>query len=163
MATAFNDGTKHEDIAKMIVLTSHNILERPIDLLLLRLCRSYQELSLYITMKLQTAGRISDGEEEFQNFGNLLKVCCMFAVDRSSNCLISFQLYSSKASRIPDLDKNWDFPKIHAHQHVFDDLRRKGAARNFGTKIDEALHGSARNAYLRQTNFKDVAPQVILF
>ncbi|KAJ7815570.1 hypothetical protein B0H14DRAFT_3745648 [Mycena olivaceomarginata] len=144
MSTAFNDGTKHEDISKMIVLTAHNVLERPVDLLLLQLCRSYQELSLYVTMKRQTTDRIHDGEEELKNFGCLLK------------------LYIQKASRTPGLDeKNWEFPKIHAHKHVFDDIRRKGAARNFGTKIDEALHGSARNTYLRQTNFKNVAPQIL--
>jgi hypothetical protein len=49
---------------------------------------------------------------------------------------------------------------MHSHQHLFDDIENKGAALNFGTKIDEAMHGSARNTYLRQTNFKDVAPQV---
>ncbi|KAJ7841566.1 hypothetical protein B0H14DRAFT_3693937 [Mycena olivaceomarginata] len=110
MSIAFNDGSKHEDISKMIVLTAHNVLDRPVDLLLLQLCRSYQELSF----------------------------------------------------RIPGLDeKSWEFPKIHVHKHVFDDIQRKGAARNFGTKIDEALHGSARNTYLRQTNFKNVAPQIL--
>ncbi|KAJ7301222.1 hypothetical protein DFH08DRAFT_996074 [Mycena albidolilacea] len=144
MSTAFNDGTKHEDISKMIVLTAHNVLERPVDLLLLQVCRSYQELSLYVTMKRQTTDRIHDGEEELKNFGRLLK------------------LYIQKASRTPGLDeKSWEFPKIHAHKHVFDDIRRKGAARNFGTKIDEALHGSTRNTYLRQTNFKNVAPQIL--
>ncbi|KAJ7327972.1 hypothetical protein DFH08DRAFT_940723 [Mycena albidolilacea] len=35
--------------------------------------KHYQKLSLYVTMKLQTADRIHDGEEEFKNFGCLLK------------------------------------------------------------------------------------------
>ncbi|KAJ7824744.1 hypothetical protein B0H14DRAFT_3110853 [Mycena olivaceomarginata] len=132
MSTAFNDGSKHEDISKMMVLASHNVLERPVDRLLLQLCRSYQELSLYVTMKLQTADRIHDGEEEFKNFGCLLK------------------LYIEKTSQIPGLDeKSWEFPKVHAHQHVFDDIRRK------------VMHGSARNTYLRPTNFKNVAPQIL--
>ncbi|KAJ6480393.1 hypothetical protein C8R45DRAFT_1054375 [Mycena sanguinolenta] len=135
MSTAFNDGTKHEDISKMIVLTSHNVLDRHVDRLLLQLCRCYQELSLYATMKLHTADRIHDGEEVFAKFGRLLKVC----LD----------------------EKDFNFPKMHAHQHLFDDIRRKGVGRNFGTKIDEALHGSARATYLRQTNFKDVAPQIL--
>ncbi|KAJ6451798.1 hypothetical protein C8R45DRAFT_1057103 [Mycena sanguinolenta] len=144
MSIAFNDGTKHEDIAKMIVLASHNILERPIDRLLLQLCRSYQELSLYATMKLQTTDRIDDGEEELKKFGSLLAE------------------YAAKAGRIPGLDdKNWDFPKIHAHRHLFDDIRRKGVSRNFGAKIDEAVHGSIRTTYQRQTNFKDIAPQIL--
>jgi hypothetical protein len=74
MSTAFNDGSKHEDISKMIVLAAHNVLERPVDRLLLQLCRSYQELSLYVTMKWQTTDRIHDGEEELKNFGCLIKV-----------------------------------------------------------------------------------------
>jgi hypothetical protein len=74
MSIAFNDGSKHEYITKMMVLASHNVLGRPVDRLLLQLCRSYQELSLYVTMKLQTVDRIHDGEEEFKNFGHLLKV-----------------------------------------------------------------------------------------
>ncbi|KAF7354542.1 hypothetical protein MSAN_01366900 [Mycena sanguinolenta] len=95
-------------------------------------------------MKLQTAARICDGEEELRNFGIVLKE------------------YIEKADRIPGLDsKNFDFPKIHAHKHLFDDIRRKGVSRNFGAKIDEALHGSIRNTYQRQTNFKDVAPQIL--
>ncbi|KAJ6451940.1 hypothetical protein C8R45DRAFT_848162 [Mycena sanguinolenta] len=144
MSIAFNDGTKHEDIAKMIVLASHNVLERPIDRLLLQLCRSYQELSLYATMKLQTTDRIHDGEEELEKFGSLLAE------------------YVAKAGRIPGLDdKNWNFPKIHAHKHLFDDIRRKGVSRNFGAKIDEAVHGSIRTTYQRQTNFKDIAPQIL--
>ncbi|KAJ7038856.1 hypothetical protein C8F04DRAFT_950739 [Mycena alexandri] len=139
MSTAFNDGSKHEDVSKIIILVSHYVLVEEIDVLLLQICRSYQELSLYITMKLQTADRIADGREELQNFGRLC----------------------SDSAESELLTKNWNFPKMHAHQHAFDDIQRKGAARNFGTKIDEAMHGSARNAYLRQTNFKNVAPQIL--
>ncbi|KAF7344565.1 hypothetical protein MSAN_01938500 [Mycena sanguinolenta] len=144
MSTAFNDGTKHEDVSKMIVLTCHNVLEHPVDRLLLQLCRCYQELSLYATMKLQTTERIHDAEEVQAQFAHLL------------------QLYIEKCRTIPGLDdKDWNFPKIHGHKHLFDDIRRKGVARNFGAKIDEALHGSARATYLRQTNFKNVAPQIL--
>jgi hypothetical protein len=57
-------------------------------------------------------------------------------------------------------DKNWDFPKMHSHRHLFDDIENKGVSLNFGTKIDEAMHGPARATYLRQTNFRDVADQV---
>ncbi|KAJ7703729.1 hypothetical protein B0H17DRAFT_1157115 [Mycena rosella] len=60
-----------------------------------------------------------------------------------------------------DDGKNWNFPKMHVHTHAFDDIENKGVSRNFGTKIDEVMHGSTRNAYLRQTNFKNVAPQIL--
>lgn len=71
---SFNDGSKHDDVAKMIILATHDILVDKVDLLLLQLCRSYQELSLYITMKLHTEEKIADGRKEYQNFGRLMKV-----------------------------------------------------------------------------------------
>ncbi|KAJ7443500.1 hypothetical protein B0H11DRAFT_2091370 [Mycena galericulata] len=145
MSMSFNDGTKFEDVSKMIILASHNILVEEIDVLLLQLCRSYQELSLYITLKLHTDNTIGDGREEFKNFG----------------CLLKLYIDACPDDEFLGDGKNWNFPKIHAHQHAFDDIVRKGVSRNFGAKIDEAMHASTRNTYLRQTNFKNVAPQIL--
>ncbi|KAJ7622984.1 hypothetical protein B0H17DRAFT_1164466 [Mycena rosella] len=105
MGTAFNDGTKHEDISKQILFTTHNFLTDDVDLALLKVIRSYQELSLLVTLKKHTPETIAVGRQELVNFGEYMT--------------------------------------------------------NFGTKIDEAMHGSTRNAYLRQTNFKNVAPQIL--
>jgi hypothetical protein len=58
--------------------------------------------------------------------------------------------------------KSWNFPKAHSHKHLFQDIRRKGATRNFNTKYDEKGHGPLKDAYDAQTNFKDVGPQVRL-
>ncbi|KAJ6520588.1 hypothetical protein DFH09DRAFT_1193954 [Mycena vulgaris] len=140
MSTTFNDGSKHEDVSKQILLASHNVFTDPHDLALLKVIRSYQELNAYVTLKLHTTETIAAGRAELENFGELMN------------------LYIDTCD---EDDKNWDFPKMHGHTHVFDDIERKGAARNFGTKIDEAMHGSARSAYLRQTNFKNVAPQIL--
>ncbi|KAG1775238.1 hypothetical protein EV702DRAFT_1180452 [Suillus placidus] len=60
-----------------------------------------------------------------------------------------------------DLTKNWNFPKVHALTHAFPDIRAKGAARNFSTRPNEKQHGPLKRAYLRQTNHKDVANQVL--
>ncbi|KAH9168438.1 hypothetical protein EDB89DRAFT_1855509 [Lactarius sanguifluus] len=59
--------------------------------------------------------------------------------------------------------KDWNFPKMHALVHSFDDIKAKGATRNYNTKPNEKLHGPLKKAYLRQTNFKDVAPQILKF
>ncbi|KAJ6623311.1 hypothetical protein B0H10DRAFT_2162561 [Mycena sp. CBHHK59/15] len=123
MNVTFNDGSKHEDISKMMLFAAHNILTDKPGHLLLECIRSYLELDMYVTLQLQTTETIAAGTE--------------FA------------------------DKNWDFPKMHSHTHIFDDIDRKGATRNFGTKIDESMHGPARAAYLRQTNFKGVAAQIL--
>lgn len=57
-------------------------------------------------------------------------------------------------SDIPDLKKNWNFPKIHTHLHAPADIRAKGVTRNYNTKPSEKAHGSLKQAYKRQTNFK---------
>lgn len=44
---------------------------------------------------------------------------------------------------------------------MFDDIVGKGASRNFTTKPFEKLHGPLKNAYKDQTNFKEVAEQVL--
>ncbi|KAJ7265150.1 hypothetical protein C8J57DRAFT_1622209 [Mycena rebaudengoi] len=139
----FNDGSKHEDIAKTMVYAAHNVLTDKLGLLLLQAVRSYVELDMYASLKLHTTGTIAAGRRELQKFGDLMKE------------------YIAACQGTDFEAKNWDFPKMHSHQHLFDDIENKGAALNFGTKIDEAMHGSARNTYLRQTNFKDVAPQIL--
>ncbi|KAJ7440387.1 hypothetical protein FB451DRAFT_1344114 [Mycena latifolia] len=149
---SFNDGGKHEDISKMILYAVHNILTDRLGLTLLRTVRSYLELNAYVGLQLHTPDTIAAGREELQNFGQLIKV----RVQSSSWLAL---LTGSRNMRRPD--KNWNFPKMHLHKHVFDDIERKGVTKNFGTKIDEAMHGPARAAYLRQTNFKDVAPQIL--
>lgn len=55
--------------------------------------------------------------------------------------------------------KDWNFPKLHALVHSFDDIVAKGVTRNYNTKPNEKLHHPLKNAYMR-TNFKDVASQV---
>jgi hypothetical protein len=55
--------------------------------------------------------------------------------------------------------KDWNFPKLHALVHSFDDVVAKGVTRNYNTKPNEKLHHPLKKAYMR-TNFKDVASQV---
>jgi hypothetical protein len=68
------------------------------------------------------------------------------------------QKYADKHS-----EKEWDFPKLHTHQHLFDDIENKGVTRNFNTKPNENLHGPLKTAYKLRTNFKNVASQVCVF
>jgi hypothetical protein len=65
-----------------------------------------------------------------------------------------------RAKNTDDLDgKSWDFPKIHALQHIFDDIVAKGATRNYNSKTNESLNRPLKQKYTH-TNFKDVAEQV---
>lgn len=69
------------------------------------------------------------------------------------------QKYIEMTKDLPQ-PKNWNFPKIHTHQHLFDDIRAKGVTRNYSTKPNEKLHGPLKKSYRLRTNFKDVAGQV---
>ncbi|KAI9432908.1 hypothetical protein H4582DRAFT_1820331 [Lactarius indigo] len=59
--------------------------------------------------------------------------------------------------------KNWNFPKMHALVHGFDDIKAKGASRNYNTKSNEKMHGFLRKLYLNRTNFKRVASQILKY
>ncbi|KAJ7735230.1 hypothetical protein B0H14DRAFT_3613738 [Mycena olivaceomarginata] len=136
---SFNDGSKHEDIAKMMIFAAHNILTTETDkigVLLLACIRSYLELDMYAGLELHTADTIADERRQLQKFDQSLK-----GTDFA--------------------DKNWNFPKAHLHQHLFDDIERKGVTRNYNTKISEPMHRPLRDAYHNQTNFKNVQPQIL--
>ncbi|KAK0495606.1 hypothetical protein EDD18DRAFT_1106221 [Armillaria luteobubalina] len=38
--------------------------------------------------------------------------------------------------------KNWNFPKAHSHQHLFDDIEAKGITLNYNTKPNKSMHSS---------------------
>jgi hypothetical protein len=59
--------------------------------------------------------------------------------------------------------KQWNFLKMHALSHSFDNIEAKGATCNYYTKPTEKLHAPLKNSYARQTNFRDVAMQVYIF
>ncbi|KAK7059249.1 hypothetical protein R3P38DRAFT_3303349 [Favolaschia claudopus] len=133
---SFNDGSKHEDIAKMMVYASHDVLTDKAGFLLLQCLRSYLEVDLYVGLELHTAETIAAGRRHLQKFDRLMKE------------------YQNTCVDTPFGEKNWNFPKMHLQQHAFDDIVRKGASRNFGAKIDESMHAATRAAYLRQTFLK---------
>ncbi|KAJ7668837.1 hypothetical protein B0H17DRAFT_1142390 [Mycena rosella] len=125
MNITFNDDSKNEDIAKMMLFAAHNVLVDVPGVQLLQCVRSFLELNMYVSLEVHTSKTIAAGERT--EYG----------------------------------DKSWNFPKMHSHQHVFDDIKNKGATRNFGTKISESMHGPIRQTYHRLTNFKNVTPQLI--
>ena len=54
----------------------------------------------------------------------------------------------------------WNFPKMHSHVHLFDDILAKGVTRNMNTKPNEKMHGPLKQSYQLQTNFKETDEQV---
>ncbi|KAI6154717.1 hypothetical protein BKA82DRAFT_4326366 [Pisolithus tinctorius] len=94
-----------------------------------------------------------------------LLLCCLHAY-------IGFDMYTTLELHMTHtLATGWEalatfnsliqnFPKNHTHMHVFDDIEAKGVTHNFNMKPNEKMHGPLKEAYQKQTNFKDVAQQV---
>jgi hypothetical protein len=72
----FNDGSKHEDIAKMMVFAAHTILTDKLGFSLLQAIRGYVELDMYASFKLHTSGTIAAGRRAHERFGELINVSC---------------------------------------------------------------------------------------
>ncbi|KAJ7508184.1 hypothetical protein B0H11DRAFT_1848468 [Mycena galericulata] len=143
MNTSFNDGSKHEDIAKMMLFVAHNVLVDDAGLLLLQALRSYLEYRTSLSLEVHTSQTIADGKREVLALDSVMKD------------------YISACEGSEHGEKNWNFPKFHARQHAFEDIENKGASRNFGTETSESMHGKIRQTYHRLTNFKDVTPQLV--
>ncbi|KAF9537471.1 hypothetical protein CPC08DRAFT_651734 [Agrocybe pediades] len=141
MKIDFADGSKWEDISKIIVYASHNVLTSTSTKRgyhLLKLIRSYLELDMYASLTVHTDRTIAAGREELQKYNTLL------------------QEYIAHYET-----KSWNFPKSHSHIHMFDDILRKGVTRNFNSKINEKRHSPLKKYYSQQVNFKDVGAQIL--
>ncbi|KAI9455173.1 hypothetical protein BJY52DRAFT_1205065 [Lactarius psammicola] len=133
MKVSFTDGAKFEDISKVVVFAAQNIIQRSEDKegwQLLLCLRSFSILDLLLSFEVHTEKTIMAGRNELARFGRLMKV------------------------------RDWNYPKMHALVHSFDDIEAKGASRNYNTKPNEKLHGPIRKLYNR-TNFKNVASQIL--
>ncbi|KAG1834628.1 hypothetical protein DFJ58DRAFT_670597 [Suillus subalutaceus] len=141
-----SDGNKLRDISKQILYTTQNVLMRTDDeagYALLRCIASYLHIDMYVSLDVHTESTIQAGKAEVLVFQTHLED--YIAIIEETD---------------PDATKNWNFPKMHASKHIFDDILTKGAARNFSTRPNEKQHGPIKRWYLRQTNCKDIANQV---
>ncbi|KAI0373353.1 hypothetical protein BV20DRAFT_1013853, partial [Pilatotrama ljubarskyi] len=138
----FTDGRKYEDISKIIIHASYNVLNQaasPRGYLLLQCIRRYIVLDILAGLQVQTSRRLRMYAAELVKFSTII------------------QTY---AREYPD--KNWNFPKAHTHQHVIDDIIWKGITAIFNTKLFETMHTPLKAIYTDQTNFKDVEAQLVV-
>ncbi|KAG1861170.1 hypothetical protein DFJ58DRAFT_715501 [Suillus subalutaceus] len=144
----YSDGNKLRDISKQILYTTQNVLMRTDDeagYALLRCIASYLHIDMYVSLDVHTESTIQAGKAEVLVFQTHLED--YIAIIEETD---------------PDATKNWNFPKMHASKHIFDDILAKGAARNFSTRPNEKQHGLIKHWYLRQTNCKDIANQILV-
>jgi len=172
--TSFTDGSKYEDISKVCrfvylldplkvwpyvvqiaLFVLHNILVDSRGFLLLQCLCSYLELDMYASLEVHTTHTLADGQAELKNFSNLMKVRFLFINYLYLYFFLLWQKYVDEYG-----EKEWDFPKLHTHQHLFDDIENKGVTQNYNTKPNEKMHSPLKTAYKLHTNFKNVAGQV---
>jgi hypothetical protein len=75
MNTSFNDGSKHEDIAKMMLFVAHTVLVDDAGLLLLQALRSYLEFRTALAAEVHTTETVNDGCREVDILDSVMKVC----------------------------------------------------------------------------------------
>ncbi|EPS99113.1 hypothetical protein FOMPIDRAFT_12620, partial [Fomitopsis schrenkii] len=139
---SFNDGSKFEDLSKIVPYITHHAIasvKSSPGYLLLCLLRKFLEMDMLYSFRIQTDETIALIREKMVEF---------------SHALENYQAESSEA-------KNWNFPKIHSHQHGPEDIEAKGITANFNTKPYEKMHGSFKKTYLRCCNKRNVAPQIL--
>ncbi|KAF5380684.1 hypothetical protein D9757_007079 [Collybiopsis confluens] len=106
---------------------------------LLQVLRSYLVVDMYSELHHQTAETIVAGRSSVRKMFDKIKI------------------YDSLGSEI---EKNWDFPKLHYYTHLFDDIEDKGILKGMSTMQNEKMHGPIRRIYLNRTNFKDIGDQI---
>lgn len=74
MNTSFNDGSKHEDIAKMMLFVAHNVLVDEAGILLLQAIRSYLEFRTSFAAEVHTSETIAEGSREVDTLDSVMKV-----------------------------------------------------------------------------------------
>ncbi|EPT01467.1 hypothetical protein FOMPIDRAFT_1120536, partial [Fomitopsis schrenkii] len=139
---AFNDGSKFEDLSKIVPYIVHNAIatvKGSEGYLLLCLLRKFLELDMLYSFRIQTDDTIALIRDKTIEFSH------------------SLEEYRQKSNGT----KNWNFPKIHSHQHGPDDIEAKGITANYNTKPYEKMHGSFKKTYLRSCNKRNVAPQIL--
>ncbi|KAG2090890.1 uncharacterized protein F5147DRAFT_755445 [Suillus discolor] len=142
----FNDTSHHEDILKMAIFAAQRILrhsQSKLGYLLLRCIHHYINPDIYTGFEVHTEDTISAGRQALQRFSVLMEE------------------YIVKSQ--PVTGKDWNFPKKHASSHLFDDILAKGTTQNYNTKPNEKMHGPVRDIYRNQTNFKDIATQILRY
>ncbi|KAL1938432.1 hypothetical protein VTO73DRAFT_11672 [Trametes versicolor] len=139
-AVTFTDGTKYEDISKILVPSSYKVLTPQASRrghLLLRILRVYNKLDVL-------AGLDVHRESTLRKY--------------AAGLVELYETVQAYSAEYPD--KNWNFPKFHTHQHLIQDIITKGASKNFNAKTFEGGHRPIKDIYIDQTNFKEVEVQI---
>ncbi|KAG9087457.1 hypothetical protein FS749_002904 [Ceratobasidium sp. UAMH 11750] len=121
LSMGFSDGTKYEDLLKVVL---HGSMALPAQASsLVALVRKQAELRVLASLDVHTEDTLALGRKVVSDFYKI-----------SLECTKKY-------------GKNFNFPKMHMVCHLFDDVWNKGGTANFSTKPNEQMHGKLRRAY----------------
>ncbi|ESK82060.1 hypothetical protein Moror_13415 [Moniliophthora roreri MCA 2997] len=110
---------------------------------LLRCTQAYLNVIMYVGLHIQTLSSLHIGQR---------------------NVLVLLSLLSKyiNTPKHEELNvKSWEFIKLHYHSDLFDDIQCKGALQKFSIRPFRKKHGPICVIYQRQTNFKNIVPQIL--
>ncbi|KAK0504193.1 hypothetical protein EDD18DRAFT_1345071 [Armillaria luteobubalina] len=163
MHVTYTDGLKFEMLSKQLIFIAHNILTKerdPVGYILLRVLRVYMELDMYASFSLHTSSSLQAGRARLP----ILAALIAEYEKASREEYEKIKQAALAAGKKPPKNltfKVWDFPKVHTHKHLFDDIEAKGVTLNYNTKPNESMHGTFKESYQRCTNFKDYDKQIL--
>ncbi|KAG6896264.1 hypothetical protein C0992_009421 [Termitomyces sp. T32_za158] len=172
MNITFNDGTKNHDISKIFLFAAQDILSadpKSDGYLLLRCLRAYLNIRMYAGFHLHTVQTILAGKKELEEVFTPLMMEYIkqtYGTSNELNTITPEDIDEDVSGVTGDLEqmlkaKSWNFIKLHLRKHLFSDIIRKGASRNYSTKPNEKMHGPIKHSYLRRSNFKDYTKQIL--
>ncbi|KIP05748.1 hypothetical protein PHLGIDRAFT_73799 [Phlebiopsis gigantea 11061_1 CR5-6] len=139
----FADGSKYEDIGKLIIFASHNVITESSSkrgYLLLRCMRAYIEHDMHLALEVHTEHTLESGRAWLQKYSELT------------------QKYAEKYPH-----KNWHFPKMHQQQHSYSDIEDKGVTANTNTKTFEKRHNPLKEGYDHINPSRNVGGQLLTY
>ncbi|KAK0473824.1 hypothetical protein EDD18DRAFT_1368489 [Armillaria luteobubalina] len=162
MNVLFTNGQKYEALTKQLIFIVHAIFAAAKDRIghiLLQALHVYMELDVYTSLTLHTSDSLQDGRARIPILASLIEEYEK-AVHDEDEAMRRAAINTCKTPKQTKI-KDWNFPKAHSHQHLFDDIEAKGVTLNYNTKPNESMHGSFKESYQRHTNFKNVDEQIL--
>ena len=81
MNKSFNDGSKHEDVAKIMLFVAHNVFVDDADFLLLQALRCYLDYRTSLSYEVHTTETIAEGRREVLALDSAMKVSTVLSPD----------------------------------------------------------------------------------
>ncbi|KAG8689331.1 hypothetical protein FRC08_010999 [Ceratobasidium sp. 394] len=136
LSMEFSDGTKYEDLLRVILHGAFGLSKQHAQLV--RLIRLQAEIRLIASLQVQTEDTIALGRERITQFNDISQACTA------------------------QYKKHFNFPKMHQLVHLFDDIQNKGVTANYSTKPGENMHAVLHYAYDRSSKKRGTVDAEVL-